>query len=731
MQFKLKKIGFMNFQSFGNQMTWITLDENPLTMIRAINMDVGDEGESSNGSGKSACFNAIAYALYGEGVDKVKSDEFINLVNGKKLLVELHFEKEGKSGIIRRGRKPNVLELEYDGTSLTRDSMRNTDDAITAMIGMTYDVFMLTCYMSPNRRTFFEMDGPSQRSVMEQMLSLDVLAARADVVKSIASEVKVDVKVLDREIDILKSSLERSQESLEGHRKKLARDLEDKQRAIEEYNEIISAYENCDLSEIQVNFQKMEEVRQQISEISDRIAENERKVRDVETAKGKLHSLLERKKSQEKKVQGYDDEISEELESLRTRAAEVNVSDLEKSIEHKKATQLAKELAVAIKNVEKEIVRDSHSLAEVMEHISHSQDGTCPVCGGEYVDEGSLARLHKKKETLERELAAQNEELLDLKTEVENVKVGGVDLAPELTVSQCENLIRDMVDVQKEIDRVESRRGDNKHLPLYESILEEIEEYDVEALDEAHRVASEAIVSDMKALSVLEGKTFDLGGFKSERELLSTMNQLETAKKGIDDLNNRESPYLSMVQQSEALVIDDEKALQNAQDDRKQLGTMETHCGYLVKLLTDSKSFVRRRILDNYVPYINKRIVEYSRQMGLTHICELKSDLSMEILYMNRNVSYSLMSRGEKLRLNISTTMAFRDAISLLGKGCNIALVDEFLDSALDGYGIRTGTKFITECAKNVFLITHREDLADIAPAKLTVVKQNGFSSIQ
>lgn len=731
MQFKLKKIGFMNFQSFGNQMTWITLDENPLTMIRAINMDVGDEGESSNGSGKSACFNAIAYALYGEGVDKVKSDEFINLVNGKKLLVELHFEKEGKSGIIRRGRKPNVLELEYDGTSLTRDSMRNTDDAITTMIGMTYDVFMLTCYMSPNRRTFFEMDGPSQRSVMEQMLSLDVLAARADVVKSIASEVKVDIRVLDREIDILESALDRSQKTLEDHRKMLVRDLEEKKRAIEEYDEIISAYENCNLSEIQANFQKMEEVNQQISEISDRIAENERKVRDVETARGKLNSLLDRKAAQEKKVKGYDDEIAEELEALRSRVAEVNVSDLEKSIEHKKAVQRVNELTAAIRNVEKEFLRDSHSLAEVMEHIAHSQDGTCPVCGGEYVDEGSLAKFHTKKETLEKEISSHREELVGLNAEVGSIEIVGNDPEPYLTIAQCENLIRDMDDVQKEIDRVESRRGDNKHLPLYESILEEIEEYDVEGLEDSHRVASDAIVSDLKRLECLESKTFDLGGFKSEREVLSTLNKLEAAKKGIDDLNNRESPYLSMVEKSKDLVDEDEKALQNAQEDRKQLGTMETHCGYLVKLLTDSKSFVRRRILDNYVPYINKRIVEYSRQMGLTHICELKSDLSMEILYMNRNVSYSLMSRGEKLRLNISTTMAFRDAISLLGKGCNIALVDEFLDSALDGYGIRTGTKFITECAKNVFLITHREDLADIAPAKLTVVKQNGFSSIQ
>ena len=167
------------------------------------------------------------------------------------------------------------------------------------------------------------------------------------------------------------------------------------------------------------------------------------------------------------------------------------------------------------------------------------------------------------------------------------------------------------------------------------------------------------------------------------------------------------------------------------QKDSKALEEKEKHVGYLIKLLTDSKSFIRRRILDNYVPYLNKKINEYSEKLGLPHVCEVDSDLSVSLTYMSRGVSYYNLSRGERLRLDMATTGAFRDVMALLGKGCNLSLLDEVLDSALDASGIHSAMNFIGSNAETVLLVTHREELSSGIGDKIVVVKRNGFSDIE
>lgn len=729
--FILNKIGFMNFQSFGNQMTWIDLDAAPLTAIKAINMDVGDSGESSNGGGKSTCFNAISYALYGEGVDKAKADEFINLVNGKRLLVELHFTTGKSTGIIRRGRKPNILELEIDGVSLTRDSMRNTDAAITELIGMSYDVFMLTCYMSPNRRTFFEMDGPTQRSVMEQMLSLDVLAARADAVRKMASEAKVDLKVLDREVEILQRSLDKAVQAHSADAESFENFEEKRKVDIRKLETVIEKYKDVDFDAICDAFSKSRDDRARKREIENELKAIESK---VEVLTGDLERLEELRADAEKYdnlMCGYQSEVQSKIADLKKKRSSYDEAAIVESIEFKKSTAEIDSIELEIKTIERQKDHALRKLDEVLEHLVQMDDGKCPVCNSDYVDSEKVSQLRSKEAELREELELLESSLSDLKDRRSGVTLTGKDHFPDETVGGCERMLRDVESIEQEIQREESSIGDNKYLPLYESTMREVEKLEAKDIEGELRGLIDPVDALEDELKRLEDAEYDFGGFESEREAVNAENDYDYAIRELKSVREAVNPYAQILEVREQTIAETEASLSEAKAKVDEIKHLEEHYGFLVKLLTDSKSFVRRRILDNYVPYINKRIVEYSTQMGLTHVCELKSDLSMEILYMNRPVSFSLMSRGEKLRLNIATTMAFRDAISLLGKGCNIALVDEFLDSALDGYGIRVGTKLITECAANVFLITHREDLADISPRKLTVVKQNGFSSLQ
>ena len=81
----LKTVSMRNFLPFGNVPTVIDLSKDQSLMIVGDNKDVGDQGISRNGVGKTSAIQAIVYALYGKGIDKLKSDEFINIVIKKNL----------------------------------------------------------------------------------------------------------------------------------------------------------------------------------------------------------------------------------------------------------------------------------------------------------------------------------------------------------------------------------------------------------------------------------------------------------------------------------------------------------------------------------------------------------------------------------------------------------------------------------------------------------------------
>jgi DNA repair exonuclease SbcCD ATPase subunit len=62
-----KSVEISNFLSYGQKPTVIDLDETGSVLIVGNNEDVGEQGSSKNGAGKSSSMQAILFALYGKG----------------------------------------------------------------------------------------------------------------------------------------------------------------------------------------------------------------------------------------------------------------------------------------------------------------------------------------------------------------------------------------------------------------------------------------------------------------------------------------------------------------------------------------------------------------------------------------------------------------------------------------------------------------------------------------
>jgi DNA repair exonuclease SbcCD ATPase subunit len=153
----------------------------------------------------------------------------------------------------------------------------------------------------------------------------------------------------------------------------------------------------------------------------------------------------------------------------------------------------------------------------------------------------------------------------------------------------------------------------------------------------------------------------------------------------------------------------------------------------LLKLLTNKDSFIRKKIIDQNLNYLNNRLSYYIEKLGLPHSVVFLNDLNVEISYFGQDLDFDNLSRGERNRLILSMSFAFRDVWENLYQNINLLFVDELMDSGLDLAGVEAGLgilkKMSRERDKNIYLISHKEELIGRVNNILRVIKENGFTS--
>jgi DNA repair exonuclease SbcCD ATPase subunit len=168
-------------------------------------------------------------------------------------------------------------------------------------------------------------------------------------------------------------------------------------------------------------------------------------------------------------------------------------------------------------------------------------------------------------------------------------------------------------------------------------------------------------------------------------------------------------------------------------DHLNELVRIKEHQEFLHKLLTNKDSFIRKRIIDQNLAFLNQRLTYYLDKIGLPHIVEFQNDLSVIITQLGQDLDFDNLSRGERNRLILSMSWAFRDVWENLYHNINLLFIDELVDSGMDSSGVESSISILKrmtrERQKNVFLISHRDDLTSRVNHVLKVVKENGFTS--
>ena len=265
---------------------------------------------------------------------------------------------------------------------------------------------------------------------------------------------------------------------------------------------------------------------------------------------------------------------------------------------------------------------------------------------------------------------------------------------------------------------------------------------------------------DEKHQQVLGSKQRDLSTAKQNQEQhVATLAELQSAHTGLGELGPRpvtfydkESDAIHHQASVDSLIKQLETKLTEADPYTEQIAEMQEkgieeidyavmndlanlrdHQEFLLKLLTNKDSFIRKRIIDQNLSYLNARLGQYLDRIGLPHQVKFNNDLSVTITELGRDLDFDNLSRGERNRLILSLSWAFRDVWESLYQPINLLFIDELVDSGMDSSGVENALailkKMSRESNKSIWLVSHKDELSGRVNNTLHVVKENGFTT--
>jgi len=216
--------------------------------------------------------------------------------------------------------------------------------------------------------------------------------------------------------------------------------------------------------------------------------------------------------------------------------------------------------------------------------------------------------------------------------------------------------------------------------------------------------------------------------YDTVEEALKHQNNLKTLETSLTIKAGETDPYQEQIDELTNTAMQE-----ITWDTVNQLNTLKEHQEFLLKLLTSKDSFIRKKIIDQNLAYLNNRLTYYLDKMGLPHTVLFQNDLTVLITQLGQDLDFDNLSRGERNRLILSLSWSFRDVWESLYQPINLLFVDELIDNGLDASGVEGALavlkKMARERKKNIFLISHRDELVGRVNNVLKVIKENGYTS--
>jgi len=150
-----------------------------------------------------------------------------------------------------------------------------------------------------------------------------------------------------------------------------------------------------------------------------------------------------------------------------------------------------------------------------------------------------------------------------------------------------------------------------------------------------------------------------------------------------------------------------------------------------------SQDTLRKFIIGDLVWLLNNKLKMYLTKFGAKYDVQFDSDMNYKFTTGAGECEYDNFSAGERARIMIASCFAFRDFMYIRNSfSCNILILDEFIDGAIDGLAIESILNLLDEFTKlykqNIYIISHRKSEMDNDKFNniIQIVKTDNISKI-
>lgn len=720
MNFKNVKIS--NFMSLGE----VDLDLSKVGLHLVLGSNRDSESFDSNGSGKSSIFDAIVWALYGEILRKVSIDNLVR--NGEdncKVSVDIDTGTEIVNITRERSLSNSKSYLEVRDSAgkllFPSDSITAMQESINTFLGLDFKTFTNSVYFGKGLSQFFMLaDDKTRKDILEAILQL---------VDFDEAHFRVKEKYKDTE-----NLINQSNKDLESNSKTI--DLKKKS-----YDLYYRSYEEQNA----VNTPKIEALIAEKEEINKKISTY---TFTFSTIKGKIEKYEFKYTTLKKKIEdtiNFENGMIIDASKIKKQKAEAayfrEVSNLTsvyntltETLQKHESVLVEKDISFTqVKDQINEEASDYRAKIEdcnnYLKAVAEIKDGaTCGVCQSVVTPEHKHFVVEKFKQDRK-----------DFNVIFDNINARRLAIITKLKENTEElNNIRSMK------QEAMLKYNNDKFTKLSKKLVLEKEIDDQEALEcnEVRQRYANRLNQEFKtyndAVNVLKE---DLAKLTAEHSQLS--NQYSTANTIIITLEGQ-------LKQTHDLIVNLDKELEELEIERKELKkTVKTATKELEMLSfwvdAFSQKGIRSFIFETSLPELSARANYYSVALsgGSISINILPTTIikstgnskeKLNIIVTNKlgAMSYDGCSEGEKRRIDLCLLLSLQDLVSSRGtKRWDTIFYDELLDT-LDNTGIDAVINLLkTEFpSKSIYIISHNSDVKNFFDSAITVIKQNGVSTI-
>lgn len=664
----LNSITIRNFLSVGAVAQTVALADAPLTLLLGRNLDLGGEN-NHNGSGKTTLLQAISYALYGEPLTKIKMDNLVNSINEQALYVSIEFSRDGVPYRIERGRKPMLLRflVGVEQHDFAQGENRQTQVEIDRILGMTHTMFLHIVALNTFTIPFLKMRPADQREVVEELMGITLISQLAEQ---------------------LKLAMDASKE--------IRRDEEAKIVAIGEANRRIEqAIERARGAATGWTHQHTLRV--------DELSERATRMLDIDIdAELALFDRIDVWDQQHASCKAQSNTVSLQTNSLRVTIARLRADlaryESEAAREHTEASRVLRQQRLRLDvDAKRTAATQDNQHADILDQLARADVQQCSVCGQDLNGTDHLASV----------IAAlvHQRDLISARIEQDAVELHANQQALDREIAMMEK------------HAAEQRSSATTQAARVCRQINQMETELTENYAQLERLATELANAGRQPVSLWASRDA-LFRVRQERDKLIAQFEMELAA---------QNPLLDRIEGlSSTLATIDYDRLNEANSQHK-------HETFLYKLLTSKDSFIRKRIIHQNLPYLNRCLNRYLDRLGLPHEVCFLPDLTVLITLAGRDLDFEQLSRGEMNRVILATSFAFRDMWESLNHAVNLTFVDECLDSGTDQAGFEAAVEVLADIAlcgqKNIFIISHREELKSQIDRVLLASKENQFTT--